>query len=232
MADLTDMLEEEFKEEKIFKTFEIKQDKVDTDNRTFKAVLTSEVIDKDGEIVKIDGISTKSFKKNAIVLWSHDPFSPIGKCLSFRKSGNSLVAETQLAKDDPLANRIWNLVKQDIIKGISIGFAIKDARYPTKKDLQDFGKSLRRVINKSEIFEYSLVSLPCNEDALISSVNKGLITKEECKKFFNMDLPDKKEQVTLELNLSNKTKRQVTQEIIDNAFKIKMAKKRGSLNIK
>ena len=54
MADLTDMLEEEFKEEKIFKTFEIKQDKVDTDNRTFKAVLTSEVIDKDGEIVKID----------------------------------------------------------------------------------------------------------------------------------------------------------------------------------
>jgi len=228
MADLTDMLQEELKTEEIFKTFEINKESLNDELRQFTSIITSEIVDRDGEVIKIDGINLKTYRTNPKVLWGHDAQKfPIGKCISIRRSGNTLVTKTQLAFDDVDADRIWNLIKQDMIKTVSIGLRInrEGVRSPNKKDIQDYGKSVKRVFSKSHMLEYSLVNLPGNPDSMITSVSKGLITREDCKKYLDYDVPQEIEKTVhyVDVISNNKTEEQVMNELTA----LKMAKKLG-----
>src|SRR3979490_2369715 len=51
------------------------------ENGTFDVIISTEVTDRAGEIVKQDGWDLTHYKNNPIVLWGHDYYSlPIGVC--------------------------------------------------------------------------------------------------------------------------------------------------------
>jgi len=150
-----------------FKTFEIKEQTVD--KQEFTAIISTSDVDLDDEVMLPDGLNMKEFKKNPIILFNHNKDLPIGKALSIRKSGNGMIAKAKLGENIDRINDIWKLVKQGILKGISVGFIANEIRIPTPQDIKLFGKKVKRVISKWTLLEVSVVSVPANQNALIQS---------------------------------------------------------------
>lgn len=175
------------------------------DKRTFNSIITSENIDRDGEILKSQGLDYSDFLKNPLIFYNHDYDSiPIGKCIKLNKFDTYWTAEGQIAtrpewlqNTDFLPDSIWALMSKpnNILKGVSLGFIPIDSRKPSKKDIEQYGNSIKRVINKYMLLEYSIVNLPCNPKALITYVNDNAksLSKNDIKKIFNIDETIKEE---------------------------------------
>lgn len=127
------------------------------DAGVIEVVVATNTRDRHGEILDINGLNTKSY--SGVVLWGHDYFSfPIGKSLSLRKTKDGqLISRAQLAVDEyDFAETAYNLIKGGYITDASIGFIPQE--YSPETD----------TWVKSEMVEYSLVSIGANPDAKIS----------------------------------------------------------------
>jgi len=152
---------------------EIKE--VDEKDRTFTVVGSKEVVDADGDIVKIDGMDLKRFKNNPVVLPYHSYSGfPIGKAVGKKVwvDDKKLMFKIQLAtaEENPLAEQAYRLIKGGYLKTFSIGFIpdYTSIEYPEKH-----AKGARRIINKAELLEISLVAVPSNPEAMLASINKA-----------------------------------------------------------
>lgn len=98
-----------------------------------------------------------NFQKNPILLFNHDYNEPIGKIYNLRTDNKGLIIEATVSKN---SGRIYNLIKEQVLTTFSVGFLIKDADYDRSKD--------GLVIKDAELLEVSVVSVPCNQDAVFS----------------------------------------------------------------
>lgn len=160
---------------------------VDRDTRSVGGVISTESVDRDKEVVLARGLNFEEFRKNPIVLFMHDPLSPVGKCTrgpSHRRKGGvqEVMATTQFA-ETKLAEEVYSLVEGDFIRGISIGMNPSSMEVSPPNPVEIRKKpawaDAHRVIRQAELIEYSFVSIPANADALTSAVNKGLIRETE-----------------------------------------------------
>jgi HK97 family phage prohead protease len=165
--------------------YDARIDDVDGDERTVVAVITTDAIDRHKEVVLPGGIDTAAYRKNPVVLWSHNSsfghdLPPIGKCLWIKPTGDKrgLVAKTQFARDD-FSQNIFDLFREGILRGFSIGFqpVVEDMSPPTTKELRERPEwaAVRCIYRKSSLLEYSAVSIPANPEALALAVSKGLV---------------------------------------------------------
>ena len=176
--------------DKIIKTItepEIKE--IDEKKRIIWHKISVEKKDRMNDIVRIDGIDTKNFKKKPTVLYGHmysglDPLPVIGQNIGFKKEGKKYYAGTKFLdpeKDDispklaDLVNDLWTLNKKKLM-GWSVGFIPVETA-----DLKEGDKVVGQDFKKSELLEYSNVILPANQDAVNDAVEKGEITKEFTK---------------------------------------------------
>ena len=154
-------------DKKIYKFFDIEVKSTDEEKREIVAVGSKQVSDRDGDIVKIDGIDLKNYKKNPIVLWAHQHDSlPIGKATKVWKEDNKLMFKIQYAtaEENSFADSVYKLTKGGYINAFSIGFA-PDWDKAEKNEKSKYGY----VFNKSELFEISAVPVPANPLALVQS---------------------------------------------------------------
>jgi HK97 family phage prohead protease len=154
-------------DKKIYKFFDIEIKSTDEEKREIVAVGSKQVSDRDGDIVKIDGIDLKNYKKNPVVLWSHRHDDlPIGKATKVWKEDNKLMFKIQYAKPEEygFADTVYKLTKGGYINAFSIGFA-PDWDKAEKNEKSKYGY----VFNKSELFEISAVPVPANPMALVQS---------------------------------------------------------------
>jgi len=207
-----------------YKTFTIKEADVDLEKREFTAIISNESLDRDKECILATGLSLKEYKKNGVILAFHDTHMPIGKALDVKRVGNDIIMKGKLATGVAKADEVWQLIKQGCLKACSIGFSISEARHPTREDMKNWGKDIYRVISKSILLEVSIVSVPANQQALISSCKElnidpkiilgdeykeEEIVEEETKETkteMNSDLRDLIEQVKTELREDIKRK--------------------------
>lgn len=130
----------------------------DTDSGSFKIVVSTSDVDRQGESVNQNGWDLTFYKMNPIVLWAHDYSAlPIGMCTSIEVQDNKLVAEGKFAPSEanPFAQQVRKLYDLGMVNTTSVGFIPKE--YDGKKD---------GVINKSELLEFSFVPVPANPMAL------------------------------------------------------------------
>lgn len=117
--------------------------------------------DLDGDII-LPGAFKNTLSKNKEVrlLWQHNANIPIGVLnkLSEDTKGLKMTAQLQLAIID--AQKAYEMVKQNMIKGLSIGFSIIDSFF--SKDT--------RYIKSVNLHEISLVTFPANRLACVDSV--------------------------------------------------------------
>ena len=128
-------------------------------------VLSDESVNSHGTWVKTSGINLERFKKNPVMLWSHDSaFPPIGKWENVRIEGDKLLADAVFDEDDALAQAFKRKVEQGLLKACSIGFYAKKF----SSDVADIKPGQRfETIVESELIECSLCSVGSNENAMV-----------------------------------------------------------------
>lgn len=149
--------------------------------RSEVSIITSAAMDRDGEIVLPDGIEFSDFLSYGTVLWGHEQQEPCGSCLWIKPKDNALIAKTVYPMKPAnieglwLPDTIWGLTTCDppILRGKSIGFVPVEMRDPTAEELAAY-PDCQRVITRSWLVEYSVVSTPCNPQALIEGIGKGV----------------------------------------------------------
>jgi len=149
---------------------------VQNGEREFVATITTDQVDRDGDRVDPAGIDLANFKTNPVILFNHDRFElPIGKASWIKRfsgdGGNGIVAKGIISEKTEKANDVFNLMQEGILSKVSIGFGVKQMREPTEDETKS-SPALRRVITKSELFEFSVVGLPSNTGASIEAVSK------------------------------------------------------------
>ncbi len=109
-----------------------------------------------------------NFEKNPIILFNHDYNKPIGRATGLKVTGDGLEMKAKISKSAP--DSVAQLVKEGILGAFSVGFRIKDADYLEETD------GLK--IKDAELFEVSVVSVPCNQAATFSLAKSFDSTKE------------------------------------------------------
>ena len=118
----------------------------------------------------------KNFEKNPIILFNHDYDKPIGRATGLKVTEKGLELEAKISKSAPAA--VCELVKDGVLGAFSVGFRVKDADYIEETD------GLK--IKDAELFEVSVVSVPCNQAATFSLAKSfdSVAEYEEFKKTF------------------------------------------------
>ena len=113
-----------------------------------------------------------NFEKNPIILFNHDYDRPIGRATGMKAGPNGLELECKISKNAP--GNIAELVKDGVLGAFSVGFRVKDADYIKETD--------GLMIKDAELFEVSVVSVPCNQAATFS-LSKSFDSSEEYEAF-------------------------------------------------
>tara|TARA_R100001510_G_C7599100_1_gene166291 strand:+ start:276 stop:914 length:639 start_codon:yes stop_codon:yes gene_type:complete len=164
------------------------------------AKLTTDSVDRDGEVLIPQGMVSKDFEKNPVLFYNHEYDQPIGKVTNIKRTENAVMGTLTFAQrpadyvGEFFPSFIEALVKQGIVKGVSVGFVPEPsgARSATKADRMRFGNGIKRVFNRWKLLEVSIAPLPANQDALIQAVDKGLVSPLEIKSFLGVDIQPKK----------------------------------------
>jgi len=139
-----------------------------------KGSASTSAIDRAGDIIEHDAWTKgglENFKNNPIILFNHNYDRPIGRAKELSVDENGLNLTARISKS---ATDIKDLIKDGVLGAFSVGFKVKDAEYMTETD--------GYKIKDAELFEVSVVSVPCNQNAVFS-VAKSFDNMEEYNKF-------------------------------------------------
>lgn len=124
---------------------------------SFTAIASSEVQDRQGEIVQQAGWDLKNFKNNPILLWMHDHTMPLGKATRvwIDKTGSKPLLKFKgvISTATDYGKAAKQLMDEGILNSFSVGFRANEMDGNT--------------ITKAELFEISLVSIPANPEARV-----------------------------------------------------------------
>ena len=161
--------------EKIFHwTNSFKMLSEDEDGGLDKFRSLSETAIKAGDTIECDAWlkgGLDNFKNNPVILFNHNYDRPIGRAKEIGVSENGLELTARISKS---AGDIKDLIKDGVLGAFSVGFKVKDADYLTETD--------GYRIKDAELFEVSVVSVPCNQDAVFS-LAKSFDNMEEYNSF-------------------------------------------------
>jgi len=127
-------------------------------------------IDRSGDIIDPNAWNKGGlidFKANPVILFNHNYDRPIGKATGVTVSDNGLEIEVKISK---AAGDVCDLIKDGILGAFSVGFRVKDADYIEETN--------GLLIKDAELFEVSVVSVPCNQAATFSLAKSFSSEKE------------------------------------------------------
>ena len=145
-------------------------------------IISTPEVDRYGTIIIPSGIDYQAYMNNPVVLLNHKPeMLPIGKCLGFFLNGENLESTIQLDLEDEKACKIDSKLNRGYLNAVSVGIM------PIETEEQTINGEKVTVYTKSELVEFSVVTIPANREALI----KKNFEKKQLKSF---------EQILLSLN--------------------------------
>ena len=140
--------------------FDIEKD--DIAGRVFSGYASTFDVDLGGDII-VPGAFKKTIegRQDKIkVLWQHA--DPIGKSMRLYEDSIGLFVEGKISKTR-LGDEAIELMRDKVVNQMSIGFSIPAG----KSEMSDDGL---RIIREVKLFEFSPVTFPMNEAAIITSV--------------------------------------------------------------
>ena len=135
------------------------------DKRQVLLNVSSEAVDRAGDIVVQAGIDTRDFMATGgTVLWQHDPMQPIARALECKIVNGKLRALVQFppANVSRTADEVYGLILANVVNSASIGFKAVESE-PVDPARPYAGRRFLR----SELMEFSFVSIPCAPEATI-----------------------------------------------------------------
>ena len=146
----------------------------DLGDRSVQFVISKEVVDRDGDILRANGVDFTNYMKNPVFLSFHNTREfPLGKVTKFWVEGDTVNAIVyfptveELSTNPELASEKAKLVdftyhcyKSGMLNAVSVGFI--PIEWKETKDGWD--------IMKWELLEFSAVAVPANQDAIAQAV--------------------------------------------------------------
>ncbi len=131
----------------------------DLGDGVFSATVTTSDVDRMGESIDTQGITTDAYMQNPVVLYGHDYQGlPIGKATKLNQFKNKLTATFQLAvKEYPFAATVADMIKGGYLNAVSIGGVVRE-----------WNEKYTEIL-AMEMVEFSIVPVPANPSALITA---------------------------------------------------------------
>ena len=123
-------------------------------------IASTDSVDRMGDRVRQDGWDLSQFKKNPVILWSHDhSIPPIGRAKRIEVKNGRLEMDVEYTPEDinPFGAMIGRMAKAGFLPAVSVGFRPLESR-PLKSGGYEF--------LKNELLEVSSVGVPANQDAV------------------------------------------------------------------
>src|SRR5262245_16091302 len=133
-------------------------------------VLSDGSVDRMGDVINPDGWDLGRIKSDPPVLFNHSRDHIVGRWTNIRVKDGQLVGKIVWVKSDkwPMAQYIRDLVREGILRTVSVGFQ-PIAKEPLTKEANIHHGPFR--FTRQELLECSLVSVPANPNAL--AIAKG-----------------------------------------------------------
>lgn len=182
---------------------------VDKDNGTLEAIFSTQDVDRHGDTVIQEGWDLTNFKKNPVILNSHnygDAAEVIGKASNVRIEKKKLIGNITFAiNENPKAKVIFDLYSNGFLSAFSVGFI------PSKFKEDKNGNVDWYIIEEAELLEVSAVSVPANARALAKKKGIEVDVLEE-----EPEVPEEKDEDVAEEDEEEVIEKEAD-EIIDEA---------------
>jgi HK97 family phage prohead protease len=148
-----------------YNVIEIKE--YDDQKREFEGIATTVGTDRYGDVVESEGAE---FALPLPLLWQHNASQPVGHVLEAKPTKKNIKVKGVIAKLDAagtLKDRLdeaWHSLKLGLVRHLSVGF--NPLEFSRIEDSEKFGLKFTRW----EWLELSLVTIPANADASITSI--------------------------------------------------------------
>ena len=139
-----------------------------------KGSASTNSLDRAGDVIETEAWTKgglENFKNNPVILFNHNYDRPIGRAKEIGVTENGLELTARISKS---SGEIKDLIKDGVLGAFSVGFKVKDADYIKETD--------GYKIKDAELFEVSVVSVPCNQTAVFS-LAKSFDSMEEYDQF-------------------------------------------------
>lgn len=152
---------------KAYSTLQIKSVTDTDDERIITGIATTPSTDRDDDILEPTGAK---FALPIPLLWQHNHNQPIGEVIAAEVTTAGILITAKIAKiaeAGKLKERIdeaWQSIKSGLVKCLSVGFRTKEYNY--------MDDSWGLHIKEWEWYELSVVTVPANPDAMITSVKQ------------------------------------------------------------
>lgn len=160
-----------FEKKVMHKVFPLQMSKKEYDSSqplTISGIANAANEDRIGDVILKDAWILDNYKNNPVVLFNHRYDNLVGKATSIEVSdvGLEIVAEIgnpsmgyELTDTQKM---VRSLLAQGILKAFSVGFMPLEVKYDETNEVF--------LIVKAELLEVSLVTVPCQQESLISEV--------------------------------------------------------------
>jgi hypothetical protein len=186
--------------------FNVKAEELE--ERTVRFKISSEVVDRDGDILIAKGCNFDNFKKNPQFLGFHNYHEyPLGIPKNWGVDGDAVYCDVYFPTIDELSTNpaeasekaklvdfTYHCYKTGMLNAVSVGFIATDAE--PNKETGGF------IVKNWELLEFSAVTVPANQDAIAQAVKsfgddeaKGMIDPIERLKQVEKELADCKKTI-------------------------------------
>lgn len=147
---------------------------VDTENLLVDFTISTDSVDRYGDVVEASGWDLKNYKRNPVILFAHDSVSPpIAKCIpkSLKIENGKLKATAQFMPRDlyDFSFMIFSMYQKGFMKATSVGFRPLEWAFS-----EDKNREMGVDFTKQELLEFSCVPVPANPEALMEAKSMGI----------------------------------------------------------
>jgi HK97 family phage prohead protease len=144
---------------------------VDPQKRQASVIVSTSAVDRDHDVIKVEGWDLDEYRKNPVVLFGHKAEDlPVAQSLDIGARQGALRSVMKFPEPGvhPFADTVYGLVKGDFLRTVSAGFRPLDFEPDSARGGMNF--------NKQKLVEYSVVPIPSNPEALIEAKAQGIPT--------------------------------------------------------
>jgi HK97 family phage prohead protease len=164
------------------------EDAANEQSRVINFIISNETQDSYRDVVSADGWDLERYNKNPVVLWAHDKSQlPVARAMDVRVEGDALLSSAEFAERDTyeFADDVFKMLKAGFLNAVSVGFIPLEWTWDDERGGYNF--------LKCELFEYSVVPVPANPDALQNAIESGqdvAFLKQWCERTLDMWKPN------------------------------------------
>jgi hypothetical protein len=139
------------------RTVEIAHSRADADGQ-YEITIAANSVARDNYDLDLGSLRVDNYLRNPVVLWAHDTRQPpIGRTRGIERVDGKIRAQFEFLEGDPFADRVRNAWDQGFIRAASISWGGGDISFLDAGRIRE---------SNAELYEWSLVPVPADADAL------------------------------------------------------------------